>query len=412
MRLFQGNPNIVEVHLQANSLHTLYAAQFPIDQLEKLYLGDNPLQCNCSLFWLWRLVTGNFENGLPSSSSFSASSSGDGVNSLNYPYHLQDNVEVEYRRLSAGDLLDSAGITLDSQMPPRTTTDNLARVAAYVADRQKDYTSKFQYSSTPPSTSSYLKLDAERIGCELWRDNQKTRKHLAAMTESEITCPAHLVTIVCAILTCLLVFLTLTSIMFYIRYVKRRRKLMHDRNLRGGKSIVNVHDRILQHQPLSGSGNGIPGGLMNGSAFPTQSLPLQKSGTVTSHCLHPLQPQDYCQQTVTQTDKLELERYLTAQAIANEYRALKPWELGSVKETNAYTDEPEHLYEKFDHYDYPDTQMMTAGSGTNGKLVLSNSLSKGSSPVTHPVAGTAAVHAQTATSGGGILGGKPHVVYV
>ncbi|XP_075169575.1 fish-lips isoform X2 [Haematobia irritans] len=333
MRLFQGNPNIVEVYMQSNSLQTLYAAQFPIDQLEKLYLGDNPLQCNCTLFWLWRLVTGNFENGIQS------------------------------HDMKPGNMMshDSGSVAaLGSDLNAEGDDDNLVRVAAYVAERKKDVTAKFQNTNpSMASNSGYLKLDAERIGCEVWHDSKRTRKHLAAMTESEITCPAHVVTIVCAVLTCLLVVMTGASIIFYMRFVKRRRKLMHDRSLRSGKSIVNVHDRILPHQPLSAASNGgIPGTLMNGG-YPHHTMQPQR--TTLTHNMHPMHHQDY-HQTLPQVDKLELERYLTAQAIANEYRALKPWELPPVKDSNTYTDEPEHLYEKFDHYEYPDTHTMSKSS--------------------------------------------------
>ncbi|KAL9920250.1 fish-lips isoform 1-T6 [Glossina fuscipes fuscipes] len=376
MRLFQGNPNIIEIYMQANSLQTLYAAQFPIDQLEKLYLGDNPLQCNCTLFWLWRLVTGNFENGLQ------AGLTGRNVKDL------------------APDNLISRDIEPSSLESSTAVEDNLVRVAAYVAERKKDFTTKFQYTSTPPSNNGFLKLDAERIGCEILRDSKRTRRHLAAMTESEITCPAHVVTIVCAVLTFLLVIMTGTSIIFYMRFVKRRRKLMHDRNLRSGKSIVNVHDRILAHQPLSTGANG----SLPGSGYPAHTLQAQRT-TAHPHAMHPLHHQDY-HQTLPQLDKLELERYLTAQAIANEYRALKPWELPPVKDavgsSNTYTDEPEHLYEKFDHYDYPDTQSMTKPA--NGKLVMSsNQHTKG---------------INSGGGGGGSIAGsggslnKPHVVYV
>lgn len=242
MRLFQGNPNILDISMQGNNLQTLDAAQFPVDRIQRLYLGDNPLQCNCSLLWLWRLVTGNFDEPT-------------------------------------------------SQKPATNSTHPHS-----------------------PSSSSYLKLDNERITCDTWQDNIRTRRLLHSMSESEITCPAHIVTIVCAILTCLVVIMTGASVVFYLRFVKRRRKLLQDR--RAVKAVVNVHDRIMQTHP--------------------------------SHHHHHFQSHP-------QVDKLELERYLAAQAIANEYRALKPWEL-PVKEA---LDEPEHLYEKFDHYEYPDAHTMT-----------------------------------------------------
>ncbi|XP_065369320.1 uncharacterized protein Fili isoform X1 [Calliphora vicina] len=390
MRMFQGNPNIVEVYMQANSLQTLYAAQFPIDQLEKLYLGDNPLQCNCTLFWLWRLVTGNFDNGQQG-------------NELK-----PDNMMMSHDAGSVAAL----GADLNSE-----TDNNLVRVAAYVAERKKDVSSKFKYTNPAAAMNSgYLKLDSERIGCEIWHDSKRTRKHLAAMTEGEITCPAHVVTIVCAVLTCLLVVMTGASIVFYMRFVKRRRKLMHDRSLRSGKSIVNVHDRILPHQPLSAQSNGgIPGTLMNGS-YPHHTLQSQRSTLPHHHNMHPLHHQEY-HQTLPQVDKLELERYLTAQAIANEYRALKPWELPPVKDSNTYTDEPEHLYEKFDHYDYPDAHTAMSKT-TNGKHMM-NSQNKHSTTGLLSSSGglNNGVGSMINTMGGGGVGGggtlnKPHIVYV
>ncbi|KAM7342974.1 fish-lips isoform 1-T1 [Cochliomyia hominivorax] len=385
MRMFQGNPNILEVHMQANSLQTLYAAQFPIDQLEKLYLGDNPLQCNCTLFWLWRLVTGNFENGQQTGDT------------------KPDNMMTH----EAGSVA-ALGADMNSE-----TDDNLVRVAAYVAERKKDVSKKYQYTNPAANLNTgYLKLDTERIGCEIWHDSRRTRKHLAAMTEGEITCPAHVVTIVCAVLTCLLVVMTGASIIFYMRFVKRRRKLMHDRSLRTGKSIVNVHDRILPHQPLSAQANGgIAGTLMSG-AYPHHTLQSQRSTLPHNHNMHPLHHQDY-HQTLPQVDKLELERYLTAQAIANEYRALKPWELPPVKDSNTYTDEPEHLYEKFDHYEYPDAHTMS--KTTNGKHMMNTHNTHSGSKL---LSGSGGVGVGSMGSmGGSVVGGggtlnKPHIVYV
>lgn len=55
-RLFHGNPHVVQVSITNNQLTTLEAAHFPLDQLKYLRLGGNPLECNCSLLWLWRLA--------------------------------------------------------------------------------------------------------------------------------------------------------------------------------------------------------------------------------------------------------------------------------------------------------------------------------------------------------------------
>lgn len=363
MRLFQGNPNVLEIYMQGNSLQTLYSAQFPVDQLERLYLGDNPLQCNCSLLWLWRLVTGNFDG---------ESNNAAGV----HISHSQGEAAVA--ALGTADANAASG-----------------GAEAYVAQQKPTRIS----SSSSSASSGYLQLDIERIGCDIWQDNVRSRRRLVSMSEGDITCPAHIVTIVCAIFTLLLVFAIAASIVFYLRFVKRRRKLLHDRSLtRSGKSIVNVHDRILQHQPLSTGG--VLGMSVGGLTYPHHAL-QQQGGT--HHAMLPLHSHEYQQTLPAQVDKLELERYLAAQAIANEYRALKPWELPPVKDANAYSDEPEHLYEKFDHYDYPD--MQTLSKSKQATLSSNNDACNINS-------GNGVVLMGKGGAGAGGTAAKPHVVYV
>ncbi|BFG03686.1 leucine-rich repeat and immunoglobulin-like domain containing-NOGO receptor-interacting protein 4 [Drosophila madeirensis] len=392
MRLFQGNPNILEVYMQSNSLQTLFSAQFPVDQLQKLYLGDNPLQCNCSLLWLWRLVTGNFEGIEPPLDH----APGGAVAALAKEANQREG------ELEADDATTAA-----------VAEDGVAVLAAYIAEQHianaLHTTEPSAYELATSSSSAnrntgYLRMDRQQIGCDIWRDTVRTRRQLLSMSEGEITCPAHIVTVVCAVITCLLVAMIGVSVLYYLRFVKRRRKLLHERGpMRTSKSILNVHDRILQgHQSLGGNGLGMGMGMgmsmtlggSNGGMgmmnYPHnaqtlqahhhyhQAMPLQAHNTGSGH--------DYQQTTLPQLDKLELERYLAAQTIANEYRALKPWEL-PVKEAD---DEPEHLYERFDHYEYPDTQTMS-------KLKQAASLSKSSGDP--PAAAVAS-------------NGKPHVVYV
>ncbi|CAG9816878.1 unnamed protein product [Phaedon cochleariae] len=55
-RLFHGNPKVKHISVRANNLRTLEATHFPLDQLHELRVGGNPLQCNCSLGWLWQLI--------------------------------------------------------------------------------------------------------------------------------------------------------------------------------------------------------------------------------------------------------------------------------------------------------------------------------------------------------------------
>lgn len=92
-------------------------------------------------------------------------------------------------------------------------------------------------------------------------------------------------TIVSAVLSVLLIVVTGLSVLFYMRRMKNRRNAMAERK--------NVNERIVPQQ----------------------------------------------------VDKLELERYLAAQAVENEYRALRQWEL-TMKEQ---IEEPDH-YEKFDDF--------------------------------------------------------------
>lgn len=55
-RLFHGNPKIKYISVRYNNLQTLEAIHFPLDQLYELRVGGNPLNCNCSLGWLWQLI--------------------------------------------------------------------------------------------------------------------------------------------------------------------------------------------------------------------------------------------------------------------------------------------------------------------------------------------------------------------
>lgn len=196
----------MDVSMRGNGLKTLDAVQFPLDQLRRLQLADNPLECNCSLLWLWRLV----------------------------------NEEEE--EVGAGDATKSGSLTLDS----------------------------------------------EAIGCDIVEDSVKVRHRLIDMSEGDIQCPARLVTIVCAVLTVLLVTMAGVSVVLYLQFARRRKRIVEERK--------NVNERIVPQQ----------------------------------------------------IDKMELERYLQAQALTSEYRTLRPWEI-PIKEADR--EEPDH-YEKFDYFDH------------------------------------------------------------
>lgn len=134
------------------------------------------------------------------------------------------------------------------------------------------------------SNLSPLILDVDDIVCDVIdsEDSLQNRRHMKNMSASDIKCPAHIVTVVSGVLSVAIIILTGSSVLCYLRRMKNRRNAMSERK--------NVNERIVPQQ----------------------------------------------------VDKLELERYLAAQAVENEYRALHQWEI--MKEQ---IEEPDH-YEKCD----------------------------------------------------------------
>ncbi|KAJ3622746.1 hypothetical protein MTP99_019026 [Tenebrio molitor] len=55
-RLFHGNPHVTYLSVRNNRLTNIEVTHFPLDQLRVLKLAGNPLDCNCSLSWLWHLI--------------------------------------------------------------------------------------------------------------------------------------------------------------------------------------------------------------------------------------------------------------------------------------------------------------------------------------------------------------------
>lgn len=210
MRLFHNNPDLVEVSMCRNNLNSLHADQFPLDRLIRLNLGRNPLVCNCSLLWLWRLTNGQID---------------------------QNTDSIENNSSDA----KIAAVPANSYKKINDTSSNLAP----------------------------LILDADDIVCDLIdsEDSRRNSRYMKNMSASDIKCPAHIVTIVSAILSVLIIIVTGLTILFYVRRMRHRRNAMSERK--------NVNHRI--------------------------------------------QPQ--------QIDKSELERYLAEQAVENEYRALQQWEM-------------------------------------------------------------------------------------
>lgn len=60
---FDNLPNIKHISLRGNSFETFQLSLLPWNQLDFIDVRDNPLVCNCSLLWLWKLlVTKNYSS--------------------------------------------------------------------------------------------------------------------------------------------------------------------------------------------------------------------------------------------------------------------------------------------------------------------------------------------------------------
>ncbi|XP_058462087.1 nyctalopin-like [Malaya genurostris] len=221
LRLFHGNPHLIDISIRRNALTTLDAAQFPLDRLQRLKLAGNPLVCNCSIRWLWRLVTGTMDED------------------------------------------DSDGIAMVGR-----SGDSLANI------------------------TTVLMIDKDEIGCDSNEDGLITRRILRNMTEGDINCPAHLVTVISVIGSVIVVLLVMFIVMFYRRRTTERKKILQERK--------NVHERIVPQK----------------------------------------------------VDKLELERYLAQQVLANDYRELRPCDVSMRYDTKCST-QPLHASdpEESDHYE-------------------------------------------------------------
>ncbi|CAH1121563.1 unnamed protein product [Ceutorhynchus assimilis] len=58
-RLFHGNTKLRYISIRYNAIKILAATHFPLDQMEELKVGGNPLDCNCSMLWLWKILQDN-----------------------------------------------------------------------------------------------------------------------------------------------------------------------------------------------------------------------------------------------------------------------------------------------------------------------------------------------------------------
>lgn len=187
-------------------------------------LAGNPLVCNCSLLWLWRLTT-------------------------------EKDLDLDH--------LDDNGV-ITNGFPKRS--DNFV-------------------------------MDRDEISCFIDDDRQKIRKSLSKMSENEINCPAHLITIISSILTLLLIGIVVVTMLYYMKVTKRRKHVVEE-----AKNVCS--ERIVPQK----------------------------------------------------IDRVELERYLATQAIANDYHALRPWEV-PIKDAVKYNEinDPNDHYEHFEYYDHKRT---------------------------------------------------------
>ncbi|XP_062559655.1 leucine-rich repeat neuronal protein 2-like [Armigeres subalbatus] len=206
VRLFYGNPNLIDISVRRNALVSLDAVQFPLDRLQRLKLAGNPLVCNCSIRWLWRLVTGTVDED------------------------------------------DSDGVGVVGR-----SGDSLVNI------------------------TTVLMIDKDEIGCDQNEDGLVTRRILRNMSEGDINCPAHLITVISVVASILLVLLVALVIVYYRRKFRQRKKILQERK--------NIHERIVPQK----------------------------------------------------VDKLELERYLAQQVLANDYRELRPCDTSNRYDTKSST---------------------------------------------------------------------------
>ncbi|XP_050313438.1 leucine-rich repeat-containing protein 4C-like [Anthonomus grandis grandis] len=70
-RLFHGNRKLRYLSIRYNAIRFLVASHFPLDQLEHLRVGGNPLECNCSMGWLWMILRESKPQNHENSSDYS-----------------------------------------------------------------------------------------------------------------------------------------------------------------------------------------------------------------------------------------------------------------------------------------------------------------------------------------------------
>lgn len=253
--LFHGNVNLIELSIKNNKLYQLDAIQLPLDQLRKLSLADNPFVCNCSLIWLWQLIK---------SSSVTTS--------------VQSSVSVSEQRNDNGVMGSSNG-------------------------------------------SNSLVIDKENIGCDIVIKNDDSdvkviRKTLMEMSEADIKCPTHIVTIISVILTVIFIAIICISILIVIKcsrtaqLKRRQQKYLSSERSNIGELIIPQKidkyelERYLAEQQMQ---------------HQQKQQQIQQQYQMNHHTIQPIHP--------NQNQYFQHQNSLIK---PNEYRSLKKWENGGA----------------------------------------------------------------------------------
>lgn len=262
MNLFHGNLNLIELSLRNNKLYQLDAVQLPLDQLRKLSLADNPFVCNCSLIWLWQLIK------------------------------------------------SSSAVTTAMT----TTTTEPSEEPVVMAK-----------GGSGENGGNLFIIDGEKIGCDIVirndEDNMKIiRKRLLDMTEADISCPTHIVTIISVILTVIFIAIICVSILVIIKcsrtaqLKRRQQKYLTTERQNVGELIIPQKidkyelERYLAEQQLQ---------------HQQKQQQIQQQYQLNPH--HTIQP------VHAQQNQYTFQHQNSLIKPNNEYRSLKKWENGGIQ---------------------------------------------------------------------------------
>ncbi|CAO1426151.1 unnamed protein product [Diamesa serratosioi] len=325
--LFHGNLKLVELSIKNNKLFQLDAVQLPLDQLKKLSLADNPFVCNCSLIWLWELIK-------------SSSSSTE---------------KQTIKKTDSNEINQDVSETNDSEM----TTSN---------------------------GSNLLNIDKKNIGCDIIIKNDDNnmkviRKKLMDMSEADIKCPTHIVTIISVILTVIFIAIICISILIVIKCSRtaqlrrRSQKYMSSERQNIGELIIPQKidkfelERYLAEQQLQ---------------HQQKQQQIQQQYQMNHHTIQPIHA----------TNQNQYFQHQNSLIKPNDYRSLKQWE---------NIDDEECTLEE-DHYENFDDNFLNT---LNHKMNLTSTL-----PLTTPTTTTTLFNTNLNNKKHLQNNIKPHIVYV